>query len=227
MFERAHHQLIEKLLNCFDLDFLAGANCYFGGGTAIVLALGEYRESVDVAFLCACQLGYRALRNAVTPQSLGNLLIKPVKHLRDVRCDLYGIRTFLELDGTPIKVEFISEGRIELSGEGQAICGVPTLSTVDMFAEKLLANTDRGLDKSIFSRDMIDLAMMITAWGTIPPLAWSKVRAAYGASVDRAFHKSATMLLDSSYLAHCLQRMHMDPALLERVQSAIRSQISA
>ena len=226
MFERAHHQLIEKLLNCFDLDFLAGANCYFGGGTAIVLALGEYRESVDVDFLCACKLGYRALRNTVTPQSLGNLLLKPVKHLREVRCDLYGIRTFLEIDGTPIKVKFISEGRIELSAECQTICGVPTLSTVDMFAEKLLANTDRGLDKSIFSRDMIDLAMMITAWGTIPPLAWNKVRAAYGASVDNAFRNSATMLLDRIYLADCLQRLHMDADLLEGIQTAVWSQIS-
>jgi len=227
MFELAHHQLIEKLLNCFDVEFLAEANCYFGGGTAIVLALGEYRESVDVDFLCACKLGYRALRNTVTQQSLGNLLIKPVKHLREVRCDLYGIRTFLEIDGTPIKVEFISEGRIELCGAGQAICGVPTLSTVDMFAEKLLANTDCGLDKSIFSRDMIDLAMMIKAWGTIPPIAWSKVRAAYGASVDRAFRNSATMLLDRNYLEHCLRRMRMDPDLLEGIQTAIWSQISA
>ncbi len=227
MFKRTHHQMIEKLLHCFDVEFLAAANCYFGGGTAIVLALGEYRESVDVDFLCASKLGYRALRNTVTSQGLGNLLKNPVKHLRDVRSDLYGIRTFLEIDSTPIKVEFISEGRIELSGDGQAICGVPTLSTVDMFAEKLLANADRGLDKSLFSRDMIDLAMMISAWGTIPPAAWNKVHEAYGASVDRAFREAATMLLDPIYLSNCLKRMHMDPDLLDSIQTIVKDQISA
>lgn len=35
-----------------DSDFLARAHCYFGDGTAITLKLGEYRESIDVAFLC-------------------------------------------------------------------------------------------------------------------------------------------------------------------------------
>lgn len=224
MYKRTHHQLIEKLLNCFDAQRLRAANCYFGGGTAIVLALGEYRESVDVDFLCASKLGYRALRNAVTQQSLGSLLISPVKHLREVRSDLYGIRTFLEIDGAPIKVEFISEGRIELCDDGQAICGVPTLSTVDMFAEKLLANTDRGYDRGIFSRDMIDLAMMIGAWGEIPAAAWNKVREAYGASADRAFQNSVAMLLDTPYLANCLQRMHMNSDLLMGIQEVLKDQ---
>ena len=41
MFERTHHQLIEKLLHCFDSERLRAANCYFGGGTAIVLSPGE------------------------------------------------------------------------------------------------------------------------------------------------------------------------------------------
>ena len=224
MFERTHHQLIEKLLHCFDVEGLRAANCFFGGGTAIVLSLGEYRESVDVDFLCASKIGYRSLRNAVTQQSLGSLLKTSVKHSREVRSDLYGIRTFLEIDGTPIKVEFISEGRIELSGDGQAICGVPTLSLVDMFAEKLLANTDRGYDKSIFSRDMIDLAMMIRAWGEIPSAAWGKVREAYGESADRAFQNSVTMLRDPAYLTTCLKRMHMQPDLLEGIQTVLKGQ---
>jgi hypothetical protein len=53
MFERPHHQRIATLLQAFDADLLLQANCYFAGGTAIVLSLGEYRESLDVDFLCA------------------------------------------------------------------------------------------------------------------------------------------------------------------------------
>lgn len=41
MFERPHHQRIQKVLQCFDNELLTRANCFFGGGTAIVLALGE------------------------------------------------------------------------------------------------------------------------------------------------------------------------------------------
>lgn len=45
--------------------------CYFGGGTAIVLQLDEYRESLDVDLMCASQDGYRALRDTVNNGSLG------------------------------------------------------------------------------------------------------------------------------------------------------------
>lgn len=48
MFDRPHHQRIEKLLDCFNSELLLQAECYFGGGTAIVLSLGEYWESIDV-----------------------------------------------------------------------------------------------------------------------------------------------------------------------------------
>lgn len=34
--------------------------------------------------------------------------------MRQVRTDRYGIRTILEVDGTPIKVEFVREDRIQL-----------------------------------------------------------------------------------------------------------------
>ena len=53
MFERDHHNRIQTLLSALNTDFLAQNKCFFGGGTAIVLALDEYRESVDIDFLCA------------------------------------------------------------------------------------------------------------------------------------------------------------------------------
>ena len=217
MFERPHHQRIEKLLHSFNSELLEEAQCFFGGGTAIVLSLGEYRESVDIDFLCASKQGYRLLRNTVNHNGLGALLKKPVKHLREVRADLYGIRTFLEIDGVPIKFELISEGRIGICGEMHLAFGVPTLSREDMYAEKLLANTDRGSDKSVYSRDVIDLAMMMNQWGAIPEQSWAKVHDAYGKSADTAFNTAIAMISDRAYLKSCLSRMHIDEGLLDRI----------
>ena len=52
MFNRPHHQRIAKFLASLNVVFLAQCRCYFGGGTAIVLSLNEYRESAGVSFLC-------------------------------------------------------------------------------------------------------------------------------------------------------------------------------
>ncbi len=66
-----------------------------------------------------------------------------------MRADIYGVRAVIEMDGVPIKIEFLSENRIELSGSIHHAFGVPTLSRVDMYAEKLLANADRWADRSV------------------------------------------------------------------------------
>ncbi len=221
MFSRQHHQRIEKLLRMFDRDMLEKTGCLFGGGTAIVLLLDEYRESVDVDFLCASQEGYRFLRNVVSQSSLGALLREPVTHLRDVRTDRYGIRTFLQVDDQPIKVEIVSEGRIGLSAASDPSIPVPILSRVDMYAEKLLANTDRCYDRSTLSRDMIDLAMMIDGWGEIPAEAWDKATDAYGPSVEKAYAGALEMLSDRDYLSACLAKMHMSDDLVKRVRDAL------
>lgn len=65
LFRRRHHNVILHVLRCLNGDFLREAECYFVGGTAMVLELGEYRESVDIDFLCASEEGYRKLRQAL------------------------------------------------------------------------------------------------------------------------------------------------------------------
>ena len=77
MFKRPHHQRIAQVLAALDADLLQQTQCYFAGGTAIVLLLDEYRESLDIDFLCASQDGYRLLRNLVG-DDLGPLLRTPV-----------------------------------------------------------------------------------------------------------------------------------------------------
>ena len=85
-------------------DFLMESQCWFAGGTAIVMKHGEYRLSLDVDFLCSSQVGYRHLREAVTSKGAAGIFEQPIKTLKDFRCDQYGIRTLLEIDGQPLKI---------------------------------------------------------------------------------------------------------------------------
>ena len=80
MFNRQRHKAILDLLHSFNSELLLNAKCYFGGGTAISLALDEFRESVDIDFLCADTQGYSLLRNAVSGNNLGKLLNQPVEY---------------------------------------------------------------------------------------------------------------------------------------------------
>lgn len=221
LFRRAHHQRVWQVLENLDASILNHTSCYFGGGTAIVLLLNEYRESVDVDLLCASQEGYRQLRNMVSENSLGALMKQPITLMREVRADRYGIRTFCKIDDTPIKLEIVREDRIELSADLTTTIPVPVLSRDDMYAEKLLANTDRWADRSTASRDAIDLAMMIHHWGPVPPQAWVKVHKAYGASADRAISQACTLLADTTHLLACLTKMGMDVALAPTIQLAL------
>ncbi len=223
MFKRPHHQRVARILDALNAQLLTEAACYFGGGTAIVLLLDEYRESVDVVLLCASHEGYRTLRNAVNENSLGPLLTQAMPLARAVRADRYGIRTFLMVDDVPIKFEIVREDRIPLQAQTHPGIPILTLSQVDMFAEKLLANTDRWADRSTTSRDIIDLAMMVHHWGPIPPSAWLKVEDAYGASARRAFVKAQEPLADEAHLAECLRKMSMEARWADDIRLALRA----
>ncbi|WP_250623070.1 nucleotidyl transferase AbiEii/AbiGii toxin family protein [Pinirhizobacter soli] len=209
MFSRLHHQQIHKVLSSLNSALLSEAKCYFGGGTAIALLLGEYRESVDIDFLCSDRDGYRLLRNALAPPKLGKVVTTSVTYLREVRMQRDKVSTLLDVEGAKIRLEFVLEGRIEISGEDNAALGVPVLSRSDMYAEKLLANADRGLDRSAAARDMIDLAMMIDAWGPIPQVSVDKVDAVYGESIYRSFDQVLGTLQIGDYLSECLKAMKM------------------
>ncbi|MBL8205288.1 MAG: nucleotidyl transferase AbiEii/AbiGii toxin family protein [Blastocatellia bacterium] len=217
MFSHPHHQRIFKLLSALDADCLRQCECFFGGGTAIVMLLGEYRESRDIDFLCSSVEGYRTIRNVVFDQGLKGLFKERVRELREVRSDQYGVRSVLEIDGVAIKFEIVREGRIALVGGNNLELPVQALSRIDLFAEKLLANTDRFNDEAVTSRDLIDLAMMIEFWDGIPREAWDKAKAAYGESAVQAFLKGIKFLSRPQYFARCCETLMID----ETVQSLI------
>lgn len=213
MFKRPLHQKILEALQAFDAELLSRAECYFAGGTAIVLSLDEYRESVGIEFLCASKEGYRLLRNCVGSNDLGLLVKTSLPVVREVRSDRNKTYTVVAVGDTKIKIEFVSEGRVALSGGWHPTLPVPVLCRDDLYTQKLLANDDRGLDRSTLSRDIIDLAMMIQGWGEISRASWDKAYAAYGDRLSRMFHHAVGMIDKREYLLSCLDHMAMDKLL--------------
>lgn len=213
MFERPHHRRIARVLSALDADLLREANCLFGGGTAMALRFCEYRESVDIDFLVSDLESYRGLRQLLTGEAGFASLLRPdgerFQLAREVRADQYGIRTLLLVDELPIKFEIVLEGRIalETAGMKDQVCGVSTLTPLDMAASKLLANADRWSDDGVFSRDVIDLAMMSPS---LPLLrkALQKAQSAYGETVLRDLERAIERLQNRpDWLERCMQVM--------------------
>jgi hypothetical protein len=179
-FEIGHHQLIYRILEGLNCEFLSEYRAYFGGGTLISLDLGEYRTSNDIDFICALGSDYRKLRNAISDRH-PQILLKDNSGLEIERfiADQYGIRMAVIVDGMPIKTEIIAEARFELDSPRQPSWSpVECLSISDCFTSKLLANADRYTDSSVHSRDLIDLAFLRNEQ-SIPDLAIEKAEAAY------------------------------------------------
>ena len=215
MFERPHHQRIAHVLGALNGATLRQHGCLFGGGTCIALRHGEYRESVDIDFLVSDAAGYRELRHLLTgPDGLAiitHLHAPPLVVLREIRADQYGIRTQVQMDGQAIKLEIVREARITLEPPtpNDTVCGVGTLTSLDLAASKLLANSDRQADDGVFSRDVIDLAMMDLQ---LPALraALAKATEAYGPSVARDLGKAIDRLQNRpGWLERCMQAMAM------------------
>jgi hypothetical protein len=223
IYKREHHRRIHRVLAAMDPDFLTAAACCFAGGTCLALLLGEYRESVDMDFLCASPAGYRAIRGTVSNLSLGELFMEAPRLLREVRADRYGIRTVLLLDEVPIKFEVVLEGRVELECDRVDAIPVPILHRSSHMLEKLLANSDRHADRSVYARDIIDLMVMIDHWGEIPSLVWERAEAAYGPAARADYNKAVAALCDvPAYLETCFERLQVEPA----IRSSIRKRLA-
>jgi Nucleotidyl transferase AbiEii toxin, Type IV TA system len=221
VFERPHHQRIAHILGALDGDLLRAQGCLFGGGTCIALRHGEFRESVDIDFLVSDADGYRTLRELLTGPRGINAIVRssaqPLQTQGEIRIDQYGIRMRVLMDGQAIKLEIVREARMALDGlnalnapsaEDQ-ICGVSTLTRLDLAASKLLANSDRHADDGVFSRDVIDLAMMHLRMHEARA-ALAKAEQAYGEAVLRDLAKAIDRLQTRpQWLERCMQMMGM------------------
>ena len=228
MFEREHHRRVAMVLEALDAQALASKGCLFGGGTAIALRFGEYRESVDIDFLVSDLGGYKQLRQQLTgPEGLRAITRSghALNQVREIRADQYGIRTLLHMDSISIKFEIVLEGRIELEApaEDDRICGVATLTPLDMVTSKLLANSDRWRDDAVLSRDLIDLAMMAPPKPLLQR-AIVKAERAYGDSVRADLEAAIQDLRARPHrLDRCMQEMRMNTLSKAALWARIRS----
>ena len=212
--KRLHHQAIAQVLYALDGAMLKENDCLFGGGTVMALRFCEYRESVDIDFLVSSVNGYRHLRQLVR-QDISDLFqngTMPFQQTGDVRVDRYGIRTMLSVMGSVIKFEIILEGRIELEPPKpeDEVCGIATLTPLDMATSKLLANSDRWADDGIFNRDLIDLAMMCPAKPLLVS-AVAKAQKPYGNSVIRDLAAAIDRVQNrQGWLERCMKAMAME-----------------
>lgn len=215
MFSRPHHQKIAHVLGLLNAPLLLDHDCYFAGGTAIALMFDEYRESVDIDFLVSNLVAYRRLRELATDSGgITNLFRADAGQtigFGEVRADQYGIRTKIEVMGESIKFEIVLEARIVLEKPSalDLVCGVSTLTKLDLATSKLLANSDRWADDAVFNRDIIDLAMMD------PPLALLrealiKAESAYGGSIKKDL-KAAIERLQTrpNWLERCIDLLNI------------------
>jgi hypothetical protein len=227
-FARPHHRQVARVLESLDANLLRECGCWFGGGTAIALRFGEFRESLDIDFIVSDTQGFRELRQRLRGANdlagLTRARATPLTTTRELRADQYGIRGFVETGRTPIKFEIVNEGRITLAKplSSDTVCGVATLRIVDLAATKLLANLDRWRDDSVFARDVIDLAFMPLPPRLLAP-ALDKAGDAYGRQDVAAAlkHALAGLRERGGWLQRCLTALSIQEppaALVQRLR---------
>ena len=211
MFKSPRHHDVLKVLRALDADLLTSNGFLFGGGTRIVLELAEFRESLDVDFLCSDASGYGELRWRARSHGYASLLTSnrpfEVSFPREMRIDQYGIRFPASVGENLIKVELIREGGIDLgSGVRPDWSPVDCLSIDDCYAVKLLANSDRWADRQVLARDLIDIAALRRHFGPIPEESWAKATAAYKSAPREDLGKAVSYFLaDTRFQARCFE----------------------
>ncbi|MBR9907025.1 MAG: nucleotidyl transferase AbiEii/AbiGii toxin family protein [Gammaproteobacteria bacterium] len=215
-YQRHHHQIIEKCLRNFNADYLREHRILFGGGTRISLELNEYRQSVDIDFLCADKASYRAVRSQVSETSLGVLVHKEFDYARDVRFDRYGVRTLIKADDLVIKLEFVAFDDYQLAIEPKTeLFPVPAIDHTSCFMTKLLAHADRLMQEPL--KVLFDLIVMFSQWGMIPKQAMEEAFSHYGATTVKGnLVKGLQHMLDNEprYLAAAMN-MGIDQKLFQ------------
>lgn len=173
------HKIISSALDNFNADFFCANNIIFGGGTRIALELNEFRESIDIDFLCPNKLSYRSVRQEIANDTLGSLVKEDFHYIREIRADRDAVRTVIKIQDTNIKLEFVSFDNYALTFEYDPDkFPVPVLSRESCFYTKLLANSDRKLDPPY--KDVFDILAMYKVWGTIPERAIQLAESHYG-----------------------------------------------
>ena len=204
-FRYARHTRIWQTLSRADVRLLADNKVFFVGGTCIALFYGEHRESEDMDFLCDAD-HYGALRNTVTQRGLDAIFPGAQS---EIRVDRYGIRG--RVDG--IRLEIVLEARAPVYGAVHK-SGILIAAPECLMAQKLLANSDRGMDEVALHKDIIDLAVL---YGKSPESFERAYGMAYGAykdSVARDFSSAMHRFARPAVRRKIVEKLKMESKVL-------------
>ena len=99
--------------------------------------------------------------------------------------------------------------RLYRHGVGRCLIEIKPRRSLCIGVAKLLANSDRWADRSVYSRDLIDLAMMQPSKKLLRS-AMAKARGAYGDSIVVDLSKAIGQLRDNPHrLDECMRKMGM------------------
>jgi hypothetical protein len=211
-FKHPLHNQVFQVLQSLDRDFLASCQTYFGGGTMLALAYGEYRLSRDIDFLCPYGPAFSRLRNGIYDRSYAALFVpEKIGTLQlpgDLKTDRDAVRFGVKVETMVLKFEIVAEGRINLDPPANPDWSpVACLSVVDQVAEKLLANGDRWADAAIDSRDLIDLAILKLRTD-FPQAAINKAEAAYR-NIEPLKRSILNFQAKPDYRLRCYERLQI------------------
>lgn len=221
-FKLEHHNKILAILDSFNPEVLKAGLAYFGGGTLLALDFEEYRWSKDIDFISSVtSSGYKYIRTVVFDSGY-EALFRDLSRIRIGRgtTDQYGIRMIVLIDDIPIKTEIIAEVRFELDPPRYPQWSpVACLSLNDCFTAKLLANSDRFMDDSVESRDLIDLAVL-RLHASIPKVALKKAEQAY--EVVRQLEKAVQRFqARPDYRQECFETLQIDRSQIPKIIDGI------
>lgn len=225
MFKRLQHRRIAFVLEHLKKENLAACDCLFGGGTALSLQLGEYRESVDIDFLCGSLESYGTLRSGIFNEGSSFLFEDTLRISREIRTDRSAVRCTIDPGDSekPIKFEIIFDGYLGGFLPSTAdVCGIPCLHPQDSMATKLMANADRGLDETFAFRDLIDFIMTTHHFGPITAETLTRIQKSYQHTAEQAAIKTARWLADHP---EKLKTAFLELSIIDDVQSLIKKKI--
>ena len=213
------YSAINIIFDNLDYELLADCQVYLGGGTLVNLQHDLFRYSQDLDFLCNSDGFYRLRERIVNSKNSYIFQANEVIQVSNARIDRYAIRFPVRVIADniereiAIKVEIVVEETLPIDA---AIypkgIKVPCLNAIDLVAAKLLANYDRWLDKSKYSRDLIDLAV-IRIKGELPKSAFTKATAAYrlSNSIETSLIEAITWFQSlPEYREQCYRQLQID-----------------
>lgn len=195
------HVVLKNLLDSLDPRYFSGNGALFSGGASITFMTGEYRLVDNVDFVCPDKNGFRTMYNDLLSSGMKNfaregrnVLFANVKHPVVVWRGL-GCRVFLDSKrfgapcSYPVRMEILSENRIEFDKPMRNVFGFHVPSTEDLIALKLLSNVERTGDDSWKHRDVFDILRLLDSFGirSIPEKSFEKACAFYWTGVPETY----------------------------------------